>query len=395
MAEVMLLTRGTGGDVYPFVRIGAELKSRGHHIVLFAFGKFRSVVEEAGLAFAPLDAFASYRDWLAAEGLANSPDAQGRFMVLDLIDVARRVEARRRSARAVIVANTNIYTTGLMVSDKMGATYLPCHMAPFFAKAIGKLMELYATGARHLDAARAGLGLPPVADWEAYLTARRPALGIWPEWFEPPSPDWMLDVRPVGFLRSEEVERGELPAGLREFLEAGASPVLVTHGSSKPDDEKFFEASVEACTRLGLRCVVVNPHADPASHAARAGLRRYRHVPFDDLLPRVAALIHHGGIGTLGLAVEHAVSQVVLAHGFDRPDNGARLASLGVAEYLPPYRWQEAAVAEALGRVLSTPVRRRCQALAEQAGRSDASRSACELIESLAAPAFTRRAGAS
>jgi UDP:flavonoid glycosyltransferase YjiC (YdhE family) len=383
MAEVFLLTRGTGGDVYPFIRIGRELKSRRHEVVLFAFAKFRAVIKGAGLDFYPLDPFTPYREWLAGRGLANDLDAQGQYMVLDLVDVCERVAARRRSAQTVLVANTNIYTTALLASEKAGAAYLPVHMAPFFAAAIGQIMKLHAGGARYLDAACAALGQPPVGDWEAYLTTRRAALGIWPEWFAPPRDDWMLDVKPVGFLRSEEVERGELPEGLRELLDGGGPTVLITHGSSKPDGTAFFDAGVEACRRLGLSCVVVDPHTDPAGVPPRPGLRRYKFVPFAALMPHLAALIHHGGTGTLGLAITYGVPQVVLACGFDRPDNAARLAGLGVAEYLPPYRWRASEVAEALGRVLAAPVGLRCRALARQAGQHDASRAACELIESL------------
>jgi UDP:flavonoid glycosyltransferase YjiC (YdhE family) len=49
MAQMMLLTRGTGGDVFPFVRIGAALKRRGHGVVLLSYSGFKGVAEKAGL----------------------------------------------------------------------------------------------------------------------------------------------------------------------------------------------------------------------------------------------------------------------------------------------------------------------------------------------------------
>jgi UDP:flavonoid glycosyltransferase YjiC (YdhE family) len=87
------------------------------------------------------------------------------------------------------------------------------------------------------------------------------------------------------------------------------------------------------------------------------------------------AVIHHGGIGTLAQALAAGVPQLVLASGFDRPDNATRLQRLGVAEHLPPSCWKPAAAVEALRRLLESPdVRERCIATRERflKGCSDA-----------------------
>src|SRR5215204_4761538 len=70
--QMMLLTRGTGGDVFPFIRIGAALKRRGHEVVLLSYSGFKGVAKKAGLAFVPFDPFMPYADWLAQQGLKES-----------------------------------------------------------------------------------------------------------------------------------------------------------------------------------------------------------------------------------------------------------------------------------------------------------------------------------
>src|SRR6202012_1799180 len=67
--------------------------------------------------------------------------------------------------------------------------------------------------------------------------------------------------------------------------------------------------------------------------AARAGVlpgRRCRaYVPLRALLPRCAALVHHGGIGTTAEALRAGVPQVIVPLAFDQFDNAARVRALG------------------------------------------------------------------
>jgi hypothetical protein len=108
----------------------------------------------------------------------------------------------------------------------------------------------------------------------------------------------------------------------------------------------------------------------------------------------MSAIIHHGGIGTCAQALAAGIPQLILGIGADRPDNAFRLQHLGVAEFLPPPRWQPASVAEALQRLIgNAEVQGRCQALAERIRTFDSATATCEAIEKFmregaAQPAF-------
>jgi hypothetical protein len=75
-------------------------------------------------------------------------------------------------------------------------------------------------------------------------------------------------------------------------------------------------------------------------------------LPFRAVLPHVAAVVHHGGIGTLTEALAAGTPQVILAHGADRPDNAERLARRGLASWLPAARWTP----QEVGRLLAVAV---------------------------------------
>jgi UDP:flavonoid glycosyltransferase YjiC (YdhE family) len=96
----------------------------------------------------------------------------------------------------------------------------------------------------------------------------------------------------------------------------------------------------------------------------------------------MGAVIHHGGIGTLGCALSAGVPQLVLPLGADRPDNAERLQRLGVAEYLPPPQWKPELIADALRRLLDSPaVLHRCKEFAKRLENANAVKVACDVIE--------------
>jgi len=83
------------------------------------------------------------------------------------------------------------------------------------------------------------------------------------------------------------------------------------------------------------------------------------YVPLQALLPTCAALIHHGGVGTMITAAQHAVPQLVLPFDADQPELAARLAARGAGLALHASAATGARVRENLERLLSDPDLRR------------------------------------
>ena len=95
------------------------------------------------------------------------------------------------------------------------------------------------------------------------------------------------------------------------------------------------------------------PEQIPA--ALPPGIRHVAYVPFSQVLPRCKALVHHGGIGTVAQGLAAGVPQFVMAMSHDQPDNGYRLARLGVGAYVYPKAFTPGRVADALARLTSSP----------------------------------------
>jgi UDP:flavonoid glycosyltransferase YjiC (YdhE family) len=77
------------------------------------------------------------------------------------------------------------------------------------------------------------------------------------------------------------------------------------------------------------------------------------YAPLAQILPRAAAVVHAGGIGTCAESLRAGIPSVVIPFSFDQPDNAERLRRLGVAEVANRFRISSLAVP--LRRILENP----------------------------------------
>jgi UDP:flavonoid glycosyltransferase YjiC (YdhE family) len=113
-----------------------------------------------------------------------------------------------------------------------------------------------------------------------------------------------------------------------------------------------------------------------------AGVRHFEYVPFSELLPHAAALVHHGGIGTTSQALAAGVPQLITPFAFDQHDNAARLHRLGVGDSLEPKRFTASTAAEKLRSLLDArDVTSRCREVATKIEPGRGLEKACDVIE--------------
>jgi UDP:flavonoid glycosyltransferase YjiC (YdhE family) len=169
-----------------------------------------------------------------------------------------------------------------------------------------------------------------------------------------------------------------LPAEVEAFLAAGEPPILVTFGSmsTRIDAERIARAAALAA---GRRVIV---HAPSATAAAEPdALSVTGEVDHRALLPRVAAVIHHGGAGTTHAVVAAGRSSVVVPHVGDQRYWAARLASLGVAPRpLDVKGLEPAALAERIGEAAAPAIVARAGELGVRVAAETGNATAARLI---------------
>jgi UDP:flavonoid glycosyltransferase YjiC (YdhE family) len=167
-------------------------------------------------------------------------------------------------------------------------------------------------------------------------------------------------------------------------MDAGSPPIVFTPGSANQAAAAFFSAAIDASARLGRRALLLTryPRQLPtlpsfAYHEA--------FVPLSKVLPRCAALVHHGGIGTLAQGLAAGIPQLTMPMGFDQPDNVTRLHRLGVGRWIRPSGFTGRPVAEALHELIEDPrTGVQCRHWSNQMAAREAIERTCDLLEQLA-----------
>jgi UDP:flavonoid glycosyltransferase YjiC (YdhE family) len=177
------------------------------------------------------------------------------------------------------------------------------------------------------------------------------------------------------------------PFGLRDevqdFLAAGPPPIAFSPGSANRAAHSFFAAAVDACDRLGQRGILLTKYDDQLPACLPPTV--FGFVPLSKLLPRTAALVHHGGIGSCAQGLAAGIPQLVQPMSYDQFDNSRRLIRLGVAGEVSVQEFSGRAVANALAPLLDSPtVAACCDELAAQCNGSVALAAACDALEQLA-----------
>ncbi len=410
--NVLLVPVGSAGDVHPFVGLGLALRARGHHVRVITNAHFEALVRRVGLEFVELGTAEHARAiedpdlWHPIKGFTLLAQAMVPLIRM-LYDVLREQYVPGKT----VVAASTLAFGARVAQEKLGIRLATVHLQPAVLRSVyqapvlpGLAMPgwlprfvkrlLYRVGdtlivdrllAPGLNAFRAELGLPPVRHlFDRWWHSPERVIGLFPEWYAPRQPDWPPQLVQTGFPLYDERGVQELPADLSAFLEAGDPPIVFTPGSAMMHARQFFQESVAACGLLGRRGLLLTRYREQVPARLPAGVRHFEYVPFSQVLPRAAALVHHGGIGTSAQALAAGVPQLVMPMGFDQLDNAARLTRLGVAAVLKPRAYRAKTAARQLDALLtSARVAGRCREVAARFVGARALEETCALLEAM------------
>jgi UDP:flavonoid glycosyltransferase YjiC (YdhE family) len=238
---------------------------------------------------------------------------------------------------------------------------------------------------------RAELGLPPAAQdplFDGQFSAPG-AIGLYSKLLGDVQPDYPQPSSIVGFATfdSEEGPSALLDPKLNGFLNSGEAPLVFTLGSLVVNNPgSFYRESVSASRLLGRRAVLLaGERADELAHLNSLQVFVCPYAPHSQLFPRAAAIVHHGGIGTLAQALRSGRPQLIVPHFADQPDNADRAVRLGVARVTSPGRYRAAPAALDLGRLLDqgSYLARARQAVAFLSAEDGAARGARIVLDTL------------
>jgi len=198
--------------------------------------------------------------------------------------------------------------------------------------------------------------------------------------------DWPADVEITGFPFYDKLEPGQgMSADLARFLEAGPRPVVFTLGSSAVMDAgSFYRESLEAVKKMGIRAVLLTGRdaRNRPEGALPENVFVCEYAPYSELLPRGAATVHQGGVGTTAQALRSGRPMIVVPWSHDQPDNAMRVRRLGSGRMIRRAKYRAARIEAELGELLARPdYARRAAEMAARMRAEDGVRAACDGLE--------------
>jgi UDP:flavonoid glycosyltransferase YjiC (YdhE family) len=211
-------------------------------------------------------------------------------------------------------------------------------------------------------------GLPPVKGiLDEWWLSPQLVLGLFPEWFATPQPDWPKQLKLTNFPLYDEDDVEPLSRQLDVFMSMGDKPIVFTPGSAMTFGQDFFRESVEACKRLNARGILLSRHREHIPPNLPPTVQHFDYVPFSRVLPRAAALVHHGGIGTTSQALAAGCPQLIMPMAHDQLDNAHRVEALRAGTWIQRSKYRAKNVAAALAMLANNHVAaHHCQRVAGQ-----------------------------
>jgi UDP:flavonoid glycosyltransferase YjiC (YdhE family) len=359
MANVVVVTMGTGGDVAPFVGLGVGLRGLGHEVLIAANDSAADMVNAAEVSFHGLPGPDLSKVAASGEGAAASrPGLRGSRAVFKTAAAAMR-EPIPAMVEAAAGQDLIFCTpaTVLLAAPIAEARRVPCAMLALQPTTPTREFSSVAFGGRNLGRTankmsatilgrlgvrvfskavrglRADLGLNarPDPSWEP---ATLPVLHGISTVVVPRPDDYPPIVEFAGYWWPLNREWAP-PDELQRFLEAGVPPVYIGFGSAGAARGAALSGVIaEALERSGHRAVVQRGWAGVT--VDRTNVIAVDDVPHEWLFPRVSAVVHHCGAGTTAVGLRHGRPVVPVPFGQDQPFWARRLRELGAAPVVIP-----------------------------------------------------------
>lgn len=337
--KIACVILGTRGDVQPMIALATGLMKKGHEVIICAPSENEKLAKIHHCHFVPFgpEIKKSIKDnpekQKGGVAVKISP-REGKKMVLDQINLLPDI----------IKGVDLVLGAGIVMGVQTAADILkvPYRLVAFYPILLGttkddplknrmmfgfgrKMMNLMMKG--YMNKARAKHGLPPIKDvWEHWL-GENVILACDKE-INAAREGSAFAYTQTGFmlLSSDEL----LPSEVEDFLNSGKPPVYIGFGSNPiTNAEKYTSMFEQVRDATSQRLIISKGWAEFPENSTR-DILYVDEMPFELLFPRLAAIIYHGGTGTMAAASRTGIPQAAFPFMGDQFDNRKQIVKLGL-----------------------------------------------------------------
>lgn len=357
--HIIMFSRGTMGDIYPFLRIGKRFKELGCEVTLISNYCYESYAVKNQFDFVPLDDEDSFEETINNPEFYKDRESKERLYeehILANIPVQLGLLENKLNekgkCRSVIVANSNDIFAPMLAAEKCNVPIYLCVLSPSYIYGLSMLEGAVSKMSVDINSIRNTLGLEPIEDWKKWVWGFSGCFAFWPSWFSSEVNEYASKIKYVGFLSIESVEEKALQTEIKEFISGDSNVILLTHSTSRPFCDDYFVIGIQACENLNCKMIVTTTFRDLLPENLPENVLWVEFCSFHELLPYISVIIHHGGIGTVRESIANRVPQLIVGRGFDRQDNGKIVRKLTLGDWIPPKVLNVEIMSEKLKRLL-------------------------------------------
>jgi vancomycin aglycone glucosyltransferase len=337
--KIAFVILGTRGDVQPMIALATGLAKKGHEVIICA------PAENEGLARTHDCQFVAFGPEIKKEikekpgnqkgGVAiKITPAQGKKIFGDQINL---LPEKIKGVDLVLGA-------GIVMGMQTAAEILnvPYRLVAFYPIILGttkddplinrlmfgfgrKMINLMMLG--FINKLRAGHGLQPINDVWKHWMGENVIIATDKE-LNPARTGTAFPFTQTAFMVLQS--KNPLPEKVIDFLYAGKPPVYIGFGSNPiSNPEKFSQIFEQVREETGQRLIISRGWADLPENDS-PDLIYVDDMPFELLFPRLAAVIYHGGTGTMAAIARAGIPQAAFPFMGDQFENQKQIVKLGL-----------------------------------------------------------------
>ena len=405
MSNILIIAKGSYGGIFPLYALGQELQKRGHHVTVATVSTqkntvlsmgFSSIVVDKPNFSKPLSFFPKvfqnslealrFQTEVLLKAASNADIIMGSYSVLLGRLIAKQADKPWIYAPSFPFALCSRYEpclfSELQTIQRLTVRYWPQLQRLYFSS------YYYASYLIRLPTVLYQLSLDKTYYkhplFEGKYSAELNLLLTSPTLVQPQK-DWPKSTIICGFSWFEPTFFGtsEKFAAFNSFLNAGSAPIVFTLGGGpRGNPGAFFQESIRVCQILKVRGIIVAAKKFHAELDSSAEILITDWLPYDKVFPYAQAVVHSGGIGTIGLCLKYGIPSLLIPVYVDQFDNAYRAHKLGVTDVIFNQRYQAEEVARVLSELLNDDAKKiQLEKISRQVREENGAQIACNAIE--------------
>lgn len=352
--NIVLVTRGSHGDVYPYFNIAKELEKRGHEVILSIPKLFEHDVKQYQLNHV-------LQDFEDITGMTAKADAKssGVKVLLDWVrdSIDKQFEQLLpivEKSDLLIAANTEFAASSIAeycqkpLIRTAYAPFLPGKsisppifpfpkapriMIPFLWKILNYPTDLMM--AKSINRNRKSLGMKPMKNLTTHLPANAHNVLLYSQSLGSIDPSWEWKWKINGYCFNDNFHyEKEAHDNLMRFVDQDDRPVIFfTLGSCNSKKKGRFVSHLSQIIKEKNYKLIIGSgwSKDDADWECEDHVFRLdKAIPHYLLLPKCTGVIHHGGSGTTHNVARYGIPQMILPLFIDQHYWGYQVEKLGL-----------------------------------------------------------------